>query len=158
MTTETPKIPNPSTSFIKEIELGASDSTLKIAGLRGEVKGESLKMALNCLIRIASSDAQLQVGEEMITARQALELGLVTYICPPDDLTIIVEEKAREIGQLAPLAIARAIESVDKGIELPLDQAMELETELFVACFETEDAREGPRAFLEKRKPVFRGI
>lgn len=158
MTTETPKTPNPSTSFIKEIKLGVSDSILKIAGLDGEVKRESLEMALGCLIRIASSDARLQVGEEIITAEQAWELGLVTHICPPDDLERVVQEKAREIGELAPLAIARAIESVDKGNDLSPDQAMELETELFVACFETEDAREGPRAFLEKRKPVFRGI
>src|SRR5678816_2295666 len=158
MTTETPKIPNPSTSFIKEIALGASNSTLMISGLRGKVQGESLKKALNCLIRIASSNAQLHVGEEIITAEQAWELGLITHICPPDDLERVVEEKARQIGELAPLAVAMAIESVDRGIELSLDQAMELETELFVACFATEDAREGPKAFLEKRKPVFRGI
>ena len=158
MTMQTPEIPNRSTSFVKEIELGSSNLTLTIAGLRGEVAGEALKIALNCLVRIASSDAKLQVGEEVITAEQAWELGLVTHICPPDDLERIVLKKAREIGELAPLAIARAIESVDGGIELSLDQAMELETKLFVACFETGDAREGPRAFLDKRKPVFRGV
>ena len=148
MTTPIPETPDPSISFVKDM----------IAVLRGDVEGEALREALKSLIRIASSDVKLHVGEEILTADEAWELGLVTHICPPDDLERAVRDKAREIGDLAPLAIARAIESVDRGIELPVDQAMELETELFVACFETEDAREGPRAFLEKRKPVFRGV
>jgi enoyl-CoA hydratase/carnithine racemase len=158
MTTQIPETHDPSSSFVKEIKLGTSIRKPIIAGLRGEVSHERLKVALTCLIRIASSDAKLQLGEEFITAQQGWELGLVTHICSPDDLEKVVEDKLREMAELAPLAVARVMESVDRGMELPLDQALALETELFVACFDTEDAREGPKAFLEKRKPAFRGI
>jgi enoyl-CoA hydratase len=47
---------------------------------------------------------------------------------------------------------------VIKGLELPLNEGLKLETELFSSLFETEDAREGTSAFLEKRKPVFKGL
>jgi enoyl-CoA hydratase len=58
---------------------------------------------------------------------------------------------------LAPLAIEACMKAVTEGVELPLEEALVLETELFASMFATEDAREGLAAFLEKREPIFKG-
>jgi enoyl-CoA hydratase/carnithine racemase len=58
---------------------------------------------------------------------------------------------------LAPLALKYALAAVDGGLGLPLEAGLRLESALFALCFATEDAREGTRAFLEKRPPKFRG-
>ena len=67
------------------------------------------------------------------------------------------ESLAREISNLAPLAIRACLEAVTRGIELPLAEGLALEAQLFSSLFATNDAREGTRAFLEKRPPVFKG-
>lgn len=64
---------------------------------------------------------------------------------------------AEKIVRLAPLAIRSDLRAVGEGFELPLDDALRLETELFASLFDTEDMREGTKAFLEKRKPIFKG-
>ena len=64
---------------------------------------------------------------------------------------------AKEIARLAPLAIRACLKAVSKGAELPLAEGLALEAELFASLFATEDVREGTRAFLEKRPPVFKG-
>jgi enoyl-CoA hydratase len=74
--------------------------------------------------------------------------------------TIIFEERdalAQEIMQLAPLAIRACLEAVTRGLQLPLEEGLKLEAELFSSLFSTADMREGTRAFLEKRAPEFKG-
>lgn len=67
------------------------------------------------------------------------------------------ESLARSIAKLAPLAIRACLEAVTRGLSLPLEDGLALETELFSRLFETEDMREGTRAFFEKREPIFHG-
>jgi len=62
-----------------------------------------------------------------------------------------------EIAQLSPLSIRGCLKAVARGLDLPLEEGLKLETEIFASLFETEDVREGTRAFLEKRSPVFKG-
>ncbi len=92
-----------------------------------------------------------------VDAREALEIGLVNKVVPLADLISEAEALAREIIRNAPLAISHAIESINRGLDMSLDEGLELEAGIFGRSCGTEDAREGGRAFLEKRKPVFRG-
>jgi enoyl-CoA hydratase len=81
----------------------------------------------------------------------------VNRVCENDALLSEAAALVNEIAQLAPLAIRAALESVVRGLEMPLEQGLELETNLFAKLFASNDMREGTRAFLEKRKPVFNG-
>ena len=93
----------------------------------------------------------------IVAAEEALLVGLVNRIAPAGNLLAEAESLAREIAQLAPLAIRACLEAVTRGSELLLAEGLALETELFAGLFATEDVREGTRAFLEKRSPVFKG-
>jgi enoyl-CoA hydratase/carnithine racemase len=92
-----------------------------------------------------------------ISAEEALDFGLLNRIVPPGRVLEEARSLAHEIEQLSPLSIRACLKAVTEGIELPLEEGLALETELFASLFATEDAREGTRAFLEKRKPLFKG-
>ena len=101
--------------------------------------------------------AAMLAGEE-IKADEALRLGLVNRVVPPERLLAEAEALARAVADTsAPLAVRACLEAVTRGARLPFDDALKLEAELFSRLFSTEDVREGTRAFLEKRKPVFKG-
>jgi enoyl-CoA hydratase/carnithine racemase len=100
---------------------------------------------------------ELMLTGQTLSATDALRYGLVNRVIEPSQLLKEAEALARTISELAPLAIRACLRAVTRGIDLPLEQGLELEAELFSRLFETEDVREGTRAFLEKRKPAFKG-
>jgi enoyl-CoA hydratase/carnithine racemase len=100
---------------------------------------------------------ELVLTSGTINAENALRLGLVNRVVDASELLAAAEALAREITQLAPLAIRACLKAVVRGTELPLEEGLALEAKLFASLFATEDMREGTRAFLEKRKPVFKG-
>ena len=93
---------------------------------------------------------------EAFPASRALELGLINEIVEPDDLLARADEWAARICVNAPLAVQATKESVLRGLAGTLDEAYGIEQELSQRIFATDDAREGPRAFTEKRPPVWR--
>jgi enoyl-CoA hydratase len=96
-------------------------------------------------------------GEE-IGAEEARRFGLVNRVAEPERLVAEAEALAQSvIDNAAPLAARACLQAVTRGARLPPDEALRLEAELFARLFATEDVREGTRAFLEKRKPSFRG-
>jgi enoyl-CoA hydratase len=96
-------------------------------------------------------------GEE-IGAEEARQVGLVNRVVEPERLIEEAESLAQSIiDHAAPLAARACLQAVTRGARLPFDEALRLEAELFAGLFATEDVREGTRAFLEKRKPSFRG-
>lgn len=112
--------------------------------------------------RLAREIGKGRALEMMLTgtpmdAKEALQSGLINRLTDADDLLVEAESLANEIAQLAPLAIRACLKAVTRGIDLPLADGLALETELFAGLFATEDMREGTRAFLEKRRPVFNG-
>ena len=92
-----------------------------------------------------------------ITADEALQIGLVNRVVPAADLMAEAKRLAAELATKAPIAVQYIIEAVNRGLEQPFDKAQFLEATLFGLVASTEDMREGTAAFLEKRKPDFKG-
>jgi enoyl-CoA hydratase len=100
---------------------------------------------------------ELILSGEMITAEEALRIGLVNRVTEPSELLPTAESIARKIIANAPLAVKYAMEAIEHGMEMPQEEGLFLEATLFGLCCATADMREGTRAFLEKRPPKFQG-
>jgi enoyl-CoA hydratase len=92
----------------------------------------------------------------MIDAKEAAAWGLVNHVVPAADVMPKALELARLIAENGPIAVRQAKKSVDRGIELPLAEALDFEIQVYNICVPSEDRHEGVNAFNEKRKPVFR--
>ena len=93
----------------------------------------------------------------MIDADEALSLGIVSRLTEPEDLMDATLELARSFAAGPPVAIRLAKRAMYRGMDCSLREALEFETYAQNICRETEDAREGIRAFVEKREPQFAG-
>ena len=93
----------------------------------------------------------------IIDAQEALAMGLVNRVVPAADLMASARELASTLAALAPAAIRSILEAVNRGAGMAFADAEFLEAALFGLCFSTADMREGTRAFLEKRAPLFTG-
>ena len=91
----------------------------------------------------------------MITAQEALDMGLVNHVVPAGDELAKAEAIMDVILQNAPMAVAYAKLCIDRGPEVSLDYALGMEQDLVSMLVPTHDMSEGTRAFLEKRPPVF---
>ncbi|HUK12958.1 MAG TPA: enoyl-CoA hydratase-related protein [Thermoanaerobaculaceae bacterium] len=92
-----------------------------------------------------------------IDAATALQWGLVNRVVEPAELQSAAQALAEETLAVSPAAVARCLEAVETGLDLPLGRAEQMEAALFGLCFATDDLREGVAAFLEKRPPRFTG-
>ncbi len=100
---------------------------------------------------------QLLLSGEMIDAAEAHRIGLVNRVVPAAELVAAATGLLRAILANAPLALAQCIDLVNRGLDVPLDNALALEATAFGLLATTDDKREGTRAFLEKRAPSFKG-
>jgi enoyl-CoA hydratase/carnithine racemase len=101
--------------------------------------------------------AELLFTGAAIDAQEAYRIGLVNLVVPLSELMPTAKEWARRICQNGPLALRAAKESMMEGINMTLDEGLKLEKSLVDKLLMTEDAKEGVKAFNEKRKPVFKG-
>ncbi|HKX26295.1 MAG TPA: enoyl-CoA hydratase/isomerase family protein [Blastocatellia bacterium] len=101
---------------------------------------------------------ELILTGEPLGADDALALGLFNrVVAGRAELDAACDELAGRLALNAPLAVRYALEALNHGIEMPLSEGLRLESALFGLCFATEDVKEGTRAFLEKRPPIFKG-
>src|SRR6202021_1983127 len=100
---------------------------------------------------------ELILTGEMITADEALRMGLVNRVVEPAELLATAEAIAQKIIADPPGAVKYAMEAIEHGMDMTLEEGLFLEATLFGVCCSTEDMREGTRAFIEKRPAKFQG-
>ena len=122
----------------------------------GIIPGYAGTQRLARLIGRGRALEMLLTGEH-VTAQEAHRLGLVNRVVPAADLIAEARKLATMLAAKAPVAARYIIDAVNKGLEMPFAEAQAFEATLFGLVSTTEDMREGTTAFLEKRKPEFKG-
>jgi enoyl-CoA hydratase len=122
----------------------------------GVLPGYGGTQRLPRLVGISRALRLLLTGD-MISADEALRIGLVDEVHPPADLLARGQALAAQIAAAAPLAVAGTLEAVNRGAHIHLHEGLRVEAEIFGQLCDTEDKSEGTAAFLEKRTPHWRG-
>jgi len=121
----------------------------------GLIPGFGGTQRLSRLIGVAKAKEMILTGK-IIDAKEAESIGLVNGVVKDEELMIAAEEMAQVIAQKAPIAVKMAKKLINENQEII--KGLEKEIEFFARCFATQDRLEGINAFLEKRKPKFKGI
>lgn len=120
--------------------------TIKLGTIPGWGSTKNLAEAVG-----KSRAKELLLTGRMITAQEALSLGLVEFVVPVGQLLEKARQLAETIADMAPIAVKTMKSCIDKGWEMNRNQAYEMETEAFAMCYGTQDKYEAMSAFLEKR-------
>lgn len=140
-----------------DIRIAAEHAKLGVPEVRqGLIPGMSGTQKIPRLIPFGPAMELLLTGDS-ITAQEAYRLGLVNRVVPASELMKTAEALANRINENGPLAVRAIKEAAYRGIEMSLDDGMRFENLMTATITNTDDAMEGPRAFAEKRKPVFKG-
>lgn len=124
--------------------------------LLGVIPGFAGTQRLSRLVGAHWAKRLCMTGEHLM-ASEAHRIGLVTEVAAPDQLLARCEALLAKTRENGPLAVRLAKDVINRGANMDLEAAAALEAEAFALCFSTQDQKEGMRAFLEKRKPQFRG-
>ncbi|MDE1977492.1 MAG: enoyl-CoA hydratase/isomerase family protein, partial [Elusimicrobia bacterium] len=100
---------------------------------------------------------ELVLTGRRFSAKEALAMGLVSRLVPPESVLDEAMALARAIAAMPPLAVRAAKEAVLKSLNSGLDDALAFERRRFYDLFDTQDQKEGMKAFVEKRKPRWAG-
>jgi enoyl-CoA hydratase/carnithine racemase len=140
-----------------DISIAAEDATFFDPHVSiGLVSGrEMVRVARTLPINVAMRMALLG-KHERLSAQRAYELGFITEVVAPDQLGARARQLAELVNRNAPLAVRGTRLAIRKGLGLPLHEAEILAEAFRERVLHTEDSLEGPRAFLEKRDPVWR--
>lgn len=140
-----------------DIRIAAEGATFAIRDVAaGIVPSAGATQRLPRLIGRGKASELILLGQDL-DAQAALSCGLVNAVVPGADLDAHARALAERIAAQGPIAIRYAKESILRGLDMPLEQALRYETDLTVILQTTADRAEGVRAFLEKRPPRFEG-
>lgn len=140
-----------------DVRVAAETATFGIAEVRRglfPLGGSTVRLRRQIAYTIA---AELLLTGKFISARKALQIGLVGHVVPEGQALARALEIARQIAENAPLAVQAVLRSLRETEGLSEEEGLARELEIGQPIFATKDALEGPRAFAEKRKPDFRG-
>jgi len=99
---------------------------------------------------------ELTLTGDLMTAQEAHRLGLVNHVVPQDQVMKAAKDLARKIASKGQVAVRLALQAIEEGRGQSLDEGLATEAKLFGQVAETEDCKEGVKAFLEKRQPQFK--
>jgi enoyl-CoA hydratase len=140
-----------------DIRVASEEAKLGLPEIKlGVMPGAGGTQFLPRLVGLGKSFELLTTGD-LISAREALSLGLIERVVPYAKLLEDAMELAKRLARQAPLALSAIKQSVYDTLRYPLKDALFLETERFSRLCDTEDKAEGVAAFLERREPVFEG-
>jgi enoyl-CoA hydratase/carnithine racemase len=140
-----------------DLRVAAEDAKLGLTEVRrGIIPGAGGTQRLTRAVGITKAMEMCLTGDT-VSGLQAKSLGLVNSAVPSVDVLRAAEDLAGRILKGAPMSVAFIKEAIKKGVELPLEEGLRLEADLSALIGITEDAKEGPRAFAEKRPPVWKG-
>jgi len=140
-----------------DIRIASEDASFGQPEIRlGIMPGGGATQRLPGLVGPAIAKELMFTGR-IIDAQEALRIGLVNRVVPKDNLKEAIWELARDIAKKSPIALKLIKRSVNRGGQAPSDVGLAYEALAECLCFTTEDHEEGFSAFLEKRKPNFRG-
>ncbi len=122
----------------------------------GIIPGAGGTQRLPRLIGKARASELILLGK-VIDAEEAYRMGLVNRVSAPEDLIAECRQWAETIAEKSPVAVKYALRAMNQGMEVDLASGLKIESLCLGACFASEDSREGLNAFLEKRKPSFKG-
>ena len=123
---------------------------------RGLMPGNGGTQRLSRRVGMARALDMILTGRT-VSADEALNIGLVEYVAPGAELLARAVALAEQMAANAPVAVRTAKAAVHRGADMALADALRLEQDLAAFLYTTEDAKEGPKAFLEKRSPVWKG-
>jgi enoyl-CoA hydratase/carnithine racemase len=140
-----------------DMRIAAEDAKLGLAEVkRGIIPGAGGTQRLARTVGVAKALEICLTGDN-VSGAEAEKLGLVNHAVPAADVMKAAEDLAGRILKGAPMSVAFIKEAIKKGMELPLDEGLRLEADLSAMIATTDDSKEGPRAFTEKRAPVWKG-
>jgi len=140
-----------------DLRVAAEDAKLGLTEVkRGLIPGAGGTQRLPRAVGITKA-LEICLTGDTVSGSEAQRLGLVNIAVPGTDVMKAAEDLAGRILKGAPMAVMFIKEAIKKGIELPLEEGLRLEADLSALVGMTDDAKEGPRAFAEKRAPVWKG-
>jgi len=140
-----------------DIRIASENATFGLTEVKwGIMPGAGGTQRLPRIIPLSKALEMILTGEQ-IDAKEAERVGLVNQVVPLPDLLPTALKIAEKICGNGPLAVRAAKEAILRGLDLPLEEGLRLEQFLAEPLRQSEDAREGIRAFAEKRKPIFKG-
>jgi enoyl-CoA hydratase len=168
---EIERFPRPTIAAINGVALGGGCELALACDLRiasdtakfgqpelglGIIPGAGATQRLPRIVGMGRAKHLILTGE-IIDAKQALEIGLVSAVTPPGQLQVRARELAKKILRQGPLAARLAKIALNASARVDLDSGLLIETLAQALCYSSDDKQEGTTAFLEKRKPKFSG-
>jgi enoyl-CoA hydratase/carnithine racemase len=144
-------------SLACDVRIAAENARLGLSEIRlGFMAGSGGTQRMARLVGIPKA-LEICLSGELYDAQECYRIGLVNQLVPYDQLISAGEKMASSFLKGAPLALRYIKEAIYKGSEMTLEQGLRFESDLQSMVMQTEDAKEGPRAFVEKRSPVWKG-